>query len=73
MFELVQLSHGSDVFRAEAEKIEIKELWIIGQNLKHCFAAMSFAHLPRKPGCGVALGCGRSLAGIHLAKPEHPH
>lgn len=26
-------------------KIEIKDLWIIGQDLKHYFAAMSFAHL----------------------------
>lgn len=43
--ESLQLSRVWDVFRDKVEKIEIKDLWIIGQNLKHNFAAVSFAHL----------------------------
>ena len=42
---IIAASHVWDVFRDEVEKIEIKDLWIIGQDLKHYFAAMSFAHL----------------------------
>lgn len=46
----MQLSHVWDVFRDEAEKIDIKDLWIIGENLKHYFA-----HLRMEAWCVVWL------------------
>lgn len=57
-----------DVFRDEVEKIEIKDLWIIGQNLKHYFAAMSYAHLCVKARCTV---CGlRGVVGAELGAEQ---
>lgn len=50
-------------------KIEIKDLWIIGQNLKHYFAAMSFAHFYSEAG-GAVYGRRGVIWGLVLSRLE---
>ena len=71
------------MFRDVVGKIEIKDLWIIGQNLKHYFAAMSLAPFCSEAGCTVcglrSVICGLVLSrlecvegGLLGAKPKRP-
>lgn len=62
--EPVQLSHVWDVFRDEAEKIDIKDLRIIGKNLKTLFCPLTCASPVRgvAPGCCLRLGAAQAGA-----------
>lgn len=65
----MQLSHVWDVFRDEVEKIDIKDLWIIGKNLKHYFA-----HLRTEAWCAVWLRgvvCGLVPSRLECARGIH--